>query len=756
MDFALPLENKKITDSSLEIKIGEMLSENERELFKIVTDLLPSGNYGQSLAEFTSDRIIAVHCEDGGEVSAISVPYSEIDSLMIKRMYGNAFLLAVKKNGEKTEIARATYAVTALFNSAVLFMDKISSGIPTDDAMESVIAAYKSFCTVCPKCGRNLVRPGADCLNCASKGKLVSKLVKYVKPEFKIISLSVIMSVVITALSLVPPYITKMLVDDVIPSKNKQALYVIVAFLLGTYIIQYLFSAIRGTLLRRAGDSIVANLRNDVFEKAQHLPMKFYDKTSTGSVINRISNDTSNLQAFILRITQDVITQLFLLVGIVIIMITMNWKLSLLSLIPVPFVVYASRKFGRKIRPFYRRIWRKWTAVSSVLTDSIPCIRVVKAFSGEKRASKRLEKQNKEWQKVSIRAGKMSSIFSALISFVVVCGSLIIWDIGGLQVINGSPDISLGLLVSFISYTSMFYGPVNFFAGLNDSYQSALTSAERVMDILDAEPEHDDGKGNMPDHINGKVEFRHVSFSFDKTKNVLSDINLTIEPGEAVGIVGTTGSGKTTLINLFMRFYDNYDGQILLDGKDIKTIDMSYFRTKIGYVQQEAMMFSDTIFNNIAYAKPNASIEEVIMAADIANAHEFILRHPDAYDTILGERGVGLSGGERQRISIARAILNNPSVLIFDEATSAVDSETEKLIQDAINNLVKGRTTLMIAHRLSTLKQADKIVVIDKGRIAEFGTPDELMAKKGKYYKLVKIQSMADQVKLDKEKEHLE
>ena len=756
MDLILPLENKRLKDLALEEAVAGILLADEQVLFNIVSDLHMDGKYGDSFVCFTDKRLITADRDREDNVAVCTLKYEEVERLSVKRMYGNAVLNATKKSGEKVPLIKSTYAITAFFNTGIMFFDKISSGVYWEDAIEPVGLTYKNYATTCPKCGRTLLHPGADCLNCASKGRIISKLKKYVTPEIKPLALSILLSIIITALSLVPPYATKMLVDDVIPNKNTQMLYMIVAFLFGTYLFQYLFSAIRGTILRYSGDKIVASLRNDVFEKAQHLPMQFYDKTSTGSVINRISNDTSTLQAFIMRITQEVITQFFLLIGIIIIMITMNFKLSLLALIPVPFVVFASRKFGRMVRPFYRRIWRKWTAVSSVLTDAIPCIKVVKSFSGEKRASKRFQKQNEEWYKVSVRAGKMSSIFPAVISFVVVCGSLLIWNVGGLQVINGSSDISLGLLVSFISYTSMFYGPVNFFAGLNDSYQNALTSTERIMDILDAEPEKNDGIGNKLDHIRGKVEFKRVTFSFDKTKNVLSDIDFTIEPGESVGIVGTTGSGKTTLINLFLRFYDNYEGQILLDGHDIKSIDMEYFRSKIGYVQQEAMMFSDTIFNNIAYGKPDASIDEVIRAADVANAHEFILRHPDAYDTILGERGVGLSGGERQRISIARAILNNPSVLIFDEATSAVDSETEKLIQDAINKLIKGRTTLMIAHRLSTLRQADKIMVIDRGRIVEFGTPDELMALKGKYYKLVNIQSMADQVKLEKEKECLE
>ena len=321
---------------------------------------------------------------------------------------------------------------------------------------------------------------------------------------------------------------------------------------------------------------------------------------------------------------------------------------------------------------------------------------------------------------------------------------------------NTQSGLTLGLLVSFISYTSMFYGPVNFFANFNDSLQAAVAAAERVFDIIDAEPEADFGKGSHPKNFKGKIQFRNVNFSFDRTKMTLKDINVDIEPGDIVGIVGTTGSGKSTLINLLMRYYDNYEGQILVDGQDIKEIDMEFYRAQMGYVQQEPMMFHDTIYNNIAYGNSNIQVEEVINASKIANAHNFIIKLPDSYDTVLGERGTGLSGGERQRVSIARAVLKNPSIMIFDEATAAVDSETELLIQEAIERLIKGRTTLMIAHRLSTLRNANKILVVDEGQIIESGSPEELLKKKGKYYKLIEIQTMSSKLQKAKEEENIE
>ena len=606
---------------------------------------------------------------------------------------------------------------------------------------------------------------------CRSKIKIVKQLSKYIVPHKKLIILCIILSLITTAMALVPPTITGFIVDVVFRPDGKsnvgflnsiatavghdsgKLLLIMITFLLGTYVLQYGIGIVRSFYFRVVGDKAVAHLRSDIYRKAQYLPMKFYDKTSTGSVINRISGDSATLQAFMLRITQEAVVHAFQLVGIVIIMLSLNSTLTLLSLVPVLLIVVATRIFSKKIKPYYRRIWRRWSSVFSTLADTIPCIKVVKSFTGEKRSSGKFDEKNAEWLDMDIKIGKLATAFPQIVSFLVTCGSLIIWGFGGSRVVSGDPAYTAGLIVSFISYASMFYNPVTFFANLSDSFQSALASTEKILDILEAEPETQAESYVVPDEIKGKVEFLHVGFSFDRTKKVLDDVTFTVEPGEVVGIVGTTGSGKSTLINLLMRFYDGYSGEILVDGHNIKNFDLSAYRSKIGYVQQEPMMFADTIYNNIAYSNPDATVEDVIHAADVANAHGFIARQPDAYDTFLGERGTGVSGGEKQRLSIARAVLMNPSIMIFDEATAAVDSETEKLIQDAIDKLIAGKTTFMIAHRLSTLQRATRILVVDNGKIIENGTPEELMKLEGKYYKLVKIQSMAQDAEKMREEE---
>ena len=713
-------------------------------LFAIVGDISVKSEYCRNVL-LVSEKKIDTYEIDTDHFGR-SVALDEVESAQNKRMYGNALLRLKLKSGETVNIFRYTFSVNALSEAAAGFIGTVSSGGNVDEAYDCMKAVYEKQLSVCPKCGRTLSSPGATCIHCESKKKVVAKLGKYLIPEIKQLVFSILLAVTSTSLSLIPPMLTKSLVDDILPNRNAEKLTYVAIGLVALHIMTHLIGAVRGTVLRKAGDRIILNLRNDVFEKAQYLPMRFYDKTSTGAVINRISGDSNTLLGFMLRITQEVVVEFFKMIGIIVVMLIMNPRLTLLSLIPVPLVVIGARIFGKKIRPFYLRIWRRWTAVASVLTDTIPGIRVVKSFTNEEGAAKRFKKENQEWYNTDASAAAILNAFPAIVNTLISIGSVMIWVFGGRMVINGSAELTPGLLVSFISYASMFYGPVNFFANLYDSYQSALASSERILDILDAEPEHDFGKGHVLPGIKGKIEFKNVSFSFDRTKKTLKNINLTINPGDIVGIVGTTGSGKSTLINLFMRYYDHYDGEIYVDGVNIKDIDMQYYRGQIGFVQQEPLMFHDTIFNNIAYGIENCPVERVLQAADVANAHEFIVRQPDGYDAVLGERGVGLSGGERQRVSIARAVLKNPSILVFDEATASVDSETEHLIQEAIERLISGRTTIMIAHRLSTLSKANKIVVVDNGEIIECGSPEELLAAKGKYYRLVEIQSMSDKL----------
>jgi len=750
----------------------------ENILFVVAADLNLKSRYAEAFFIATNVAVYSVELEDDSESkntsknkrknkdtsngvsikSSSRIPYSKVEKCKVKRNYGNAVLVINDTDGRYINFIRFSYKVASLFDAAANFVENV--GVKKhgtiDEEMAIMEVAFERQFSFCPKCGRSLIHPGANCIYCQSKNKLIKKIGKYILPHKYVLIFCLLLSVATTAMAMIPPYMTGKLVDDVLPNRDLKQLRIVVAVLFASYLLQQVIGAFRTYMLRVVGDKVVSDLRADVYRHAQYLPMKFYDRTSTGSVINRISGDSANLQGFMLRITQEVVVQFFTMIGIIVIMLSMNWQLTLLSLIPVPFVVYGARVFGRKIRPFYRKIWRRWSAVTSILTDSLPGIRVIKSFANERRSTEEFEYYTDEWLKTDIKSARITIAFPHIVSFIITCGSLVIWGIGGRLVIEKPEFITAGLLVTFISYTSMFYGPLNFFANLNDSYQSSLAAAERILDIIDAEPESNNGAGNKLDVIQGKIEFRNVSFSYDRSKKTLSNINFVIEPGEIVGIVGTTGSGKSTIINLLMRFYDGYDGTILVDDVDIRDIDMEYYRGQIGYVQQEPMMFHDTIYNNIAYGVPDAHVEQVIHAADVANAHEFIARMPDAYDTILGERGTGLSGGERQRLSIARAVLKNPSILFFDEATASVDSETEELIQSAIERLIRGRTTIMIAHRLSTLRKANKIIVVDKGEIIEMGTPEELLAKKGKYWRLIQIQQMSEQVRKSKEEENFE
>jgi len=754
--------NKRLAPEDIR-KLEDAIPETESLKFVIVGDLNIQSKYAKSFLAVTDARIYGF--DESFENGFKTHEYANIKRAYVKRYYGNAMLVFsmdeerkefVDLSKEYVNFIRFSYKVASLYDAAANFIQNVAAGKDLEQEIQAVEAAFEKQFRFCPKCGRALIRPGAPCMNCQSKSKLIQKLGVYVWPHRKSLLFCLFLSLITTGASLIPPLMTKTLVDEVFPNNDRGKLMMCVLILLGTRLVQYGVGAIRSYRLRVNGDRIVAELRNDVHRKAQRLPMRFYDKTSTGSVINRINSDCGTIREFTMRVTQEVVVQFFLLIGIIVIMFFMNWQLTLLSLVPVPFVVMGSRIFGKKIRPFYRRIWRRWSAVTSLLTDTIPGVRVIKAFTNEKNSEETFNALNHEWLKTDISASRITTLFPNIVNFVMTCGSLLIWGIGGNLAISDPGFISPGLLVSFISYTTMFYGPVNFFANLNDSYQSALNSAERILDIIDAEPEPDFGNGVHPKKLYGRIEFKNVNFSFDRSKKTLSNVNLVIEPGDIVGIVGTTGAGKSTLINLLMRYYDHYDGEILVDGINIRDIDLSFYRSEIGYVQQEPMMFHESIFQNIAYGCENPQVEAVIHAAEVANAHEFISRLPDGYDTVLGERGVGLSGGERQRLSIARAVLKNPSILFFDEATASVDSETESLIQDAIERLIHGRTTLMIAHRLSTLRKANKIIVVDKGEIIEMGSPEELMALKGKYYKLIQIQTMSDQIRKTKEEERFD
>jgi ATP-binding cassette, subfamily B, bacterial len=597
----------------------------------------------------------------------------------------------------------------------------------------------------CPKCGQ-LIPAYAEgvCPQCLQQRKILWRLLDIAKPYRPQIWLAIALTCAVSALVVVPPIITGRLIDDAIRHFSLRKLGMWSGILVIAIVLSEILSGARLYVLSIVGTKVTRDLRHQVYAHLQELSLRYFAKRRTGSLITRVTNDTDRLWDFIVFGSVDLFRDVVMIGGIAIAMLALNWRLGLISLLPLPVVAALSYFRGMQMQKLWGRLWTYWSRMTAVVGDAVPGVRVIKAFANESREVKRFDARSDEYTNKEIEIHRVWTVLAPSISGAMRLGAVCVWVLGGWLVIShqDSMPYTIGMLVTFNGFVWQFYGPIMELANSSRMVTRAATSAQRVFEVLDTPPDiYSPPDAIKKDSLEGRVEFRQVSFSYEGTEPALREVSLVVHPGEMIGLCGPSGAGKSTFVNLICRFYDVTDGQILIDGVDVRDYDVKWLRRQIGIVLQEPHLFHGTVADNIRYGHPDASEEQVIAAARAANAHDFIVGFPDGYDTMVGERGQSLSGGERQRISIARAILHNPRILILDEATSSVDTETEKQIQQALDRLVSGRTTFAIAHRLSTLTAADRLVVLEKGRIVESGKHEDLVIKEnGVYAKLHKTQ----------------
>ena len=548
-----------------------------------------------------------------------------------------------------------------------------------------------------------------------------------------------------TGATLVSPYLTMPLMDKVlIPFQNGQAIdpsfvMLLLGGLFAAALVSWGLGWAKTYLLSLVSERIAADLRTATFEHLLGLSLEYFGNKRTGDLMSRIGSETDRISVFLSLHALDFITDVLMLAMTAIILFSIHPGLALATLVPLPFIAWLIHMVRDKLRTGFEKIDRVWGEITNVLADTIPGIRVVKAFAQEKREASRFREANQKNLDVNDRLNKTWSLFTPSVALLTEMGLLVVWGVGIWLISHQS--ITVGTLTAFLAYIGRFYGRLDSMSRIVSVTQKAAAGAKRIFDILDHVSNVPDPVNPQPfENVTGAISMQGLNFRYG-SRSVIRNLNLDIRPGEMVGLVGHSGSGKSTLVNLICRFYDVTEGAIKVDGVDLRRIKVTDYRRHIGLVLQEPFLFFGTIAENIAYGKPEATREEIVTAARAAHAHEFILRLPHGYDSLVGERGQGLSGGERQRISIARALLIDPAILILDEATSAVDTETEKEIQRALDNLVKGRTTIAIAHRLSTLRKADRLVVMDRGEIVELGPHDELIAQQGHYWRLWEAQA---------------
>ena len=569
--------------------------------------------------------------------------------------------------------------------------------------------------------------------------KNYKRLLMYIKPYIKRLILALFCIVMAAGANLYLPWIIKDMIDDVLMSKNMMMLNLIAVGILVVMFVRGVFYYGQSYLVSYVGQRGIIDVRSILFRKFQRMPLAYFDRQQTGTVMSYITNDVAAMQSAIVDNLIDLVTEASILIGSLCMMMYLDWKLSMLTLMTIPLVGYAMKIFGRKLKSSGSVIQERMADITSMLQESISAIRVVKSFVREAYEIKRFERQNILNFQAAMKNVKLTSLLTPTVEFLAaIAVTFIVW-FGGYEVVNGV--ITAGELVAFLTYAVNLANPVKRLARVYGAIQRAMAAAERVFNVMDMEEkitDKEDAK-KLP-QIQGEVVFDGVTFGYKEGQYALEDINIQAKPGEMIALVGPSGSGKSTIANLIPRFYDVEAGSISIDGYDIREVTADSLREQIGLVPQETMLFSTNVLENIRYGRLDATDEEVLQAAVAANADEFIRELPEGYETKLGERGLNLSGGQRQRIAIARAILKNPRVLILDEATSALDTESEKIVQEALDKLMIGRTSFVIAHRLSTIFNADQIYVVENGHVREHGTHEELLAKGGLYSNLYNIQ----------------